>query len=204
MKGIKDFIIQIQKPYSETIKTEGGLEIYGDKRFSADKLTNRIGVIISSPVFHETEIQPGYEVLVDPTILYEQVYHLTGGRQDSIFLVDKEKSYYKVDPALIVLFRVSENSEWKGYLENGIYEKVIDHTPQEKLKSDIIFIPESSTPKYKMGMAVLKYGNESILESIQPGQEVYVLDDFGIEYFIDGKTYLWYRNSDVLAAVNNN
>lgn len=202
MKGVKDFIIQIEQPFSETIKTEGGLEIFGDKRWSAEKMANRIGIVISAPICHNTVIKEGYQVLVDPTILYEQVYHLTGGRQDSVFLVDKTKMYYKVDPNMVVLYRENSESEWKGYHENAIYEAIADETAEEPLENLFIYIPKTIQTKFKKNRVTLKFGNETILNQIAVGQELIVKEQMGIDFYINGKTYLWYRNSDVIAAVN--
>lgn len=202
MKALNEFIIHIAQPYSETIKTKGGLEIYGDKRWSPERMANRIGKVIALPVNHNTEIQEGYEVLIDPTVLYEQIYHLTHGRQDSVFLVDKEKNYYKVEPKMIVLYRENEQSAWKAYLENGIYEQVVNDEAEMPLESAFIHITPSNMKQYKENRASLKYGNESILQQVAVGQELVVKGDMGIPFFMDGETYLWYRNTDVIAAVN--
>ncbi len=202
MKALKEFIIQIEKPFSDTIETKGGLKIYGDKRFSAERLSNRIGKVISTPIETETNIQVGFEVLIDPTILFEQVYHLTGGRQDSVFLVDKKKMYYKVDPRLVVLFRENNRAEWKGYLNNAIYQSVVDDKAPLPLESAFIHIVENNLTQHKPNRAKLLYGNETILKEVNVGQELIVKEEMGIPFYIDGETCLWYRNEDVIAAVN--
>ncbi len=203
MKAIKDFIIHLPVPYSDKFKTESGIEIYADKRFSADRLSNREATIVEVPLHGDFELKPGYKVMVDPTILYEQVYKLTGGTQKSVFLVDEKKSLYKVDPSLIVLFKESDETEWKGFQQNAIYELVEETKPADApLESAFIFIPESTLPKYKQDRARLKYPNEELLEEIAVGDEVIVKPDMAVEYWIDGKTYKWFRNSDVIAKVN--
>lgn len=203
MKATKDFIIHIPQPYSETIKTEIGVEIYADKRFSADRLSNRVGTVIAAPINGEFEIKKGYQVLIDPTILYEQSYKATCGRQESVFLVDKQKSWYKIDPSMIVLFQENESINWKGFQNNAIYELIKEPNPQdEPLENSFLYIPETLLPKYKQDRAVLLYGNDEILKEVAPGQEVVVKPEMAIEYWIDGKTYKWFRNEDVVAVVN--
>lgn len=203
MKAIKDFIVHLPLPYSDTIKTENGVELYADKRFSADRLSNRVATVVETPLNGDYVIKKGFQVLVDPTIVFEQNYKLAGGKQKSIFLVDEKKSLYKVDPSLIVLYKENESNEWKGFQQNALYELVKETKPVEQpMESAFIFIPEAFTPKYKQDRAVLKYGNEELLEQISNGDEVIVKPDMGIEYWIDGKTYKWFRNSDVVAKVN--
>lgn len=203
MKGTKDFIIHIPQPFSNIIKTESGVEIFADKRFSADRLSNRIGTVISTPINGEFEIKEGFKVLVDPTILFEQIYKGTSGAQQSIFLVDKQKSWYKIEPSMIVLYQKNESVNWKGFQNNAIYELVEEANPEEQPKESLfIYIPETFTSKFKQDRAILKYGNDEILKEVAPGQEVIVKPEMAIEYWIDGKTYKWFRNEDVVAVVN--
>lgn len=200
MKGVNDFIIQIKDPFAEKFKTESGTELYADKRWMPQQLSNRIGVVISVPFAFETEIQSGHEVLIDPTILFEQDYHLTSGTQESIFLVDKEKSLYKIQPNLIVLHRENSNSKWNGHMNNGLFEKV-KAGKVEEIKS-ILFIPDNAQKEFEEGIAKVFISNEDL--GAKSGQKVYVKEDHGIEFFLDGKSYWWYRNEDVLAIIESN
>lgn len=202
MQGTKDFIIQIINPFNESFLTASGMELFADKRFSAEKLANRIGIVIATPLHLDCEINEGDQVMIDPTILYEQIYKLTSGVQESIFLVDKDKCYYKIDPSMVVLYKKNESTNWKGFQENAIYEQVEIEKFEEPLESAFIFIPEVNSEKFKRDRAVLRFANESILEEVSVGQEVIVSDGMGIPFYIDGKTYLWYRNQDVMAVVN--
>lgn len=199
MKGVLDFIIQIEEPFKDKFKTESGMELFGDKRWMPQQLSNRIGKIINVPFAHKTDLKPGYEVLVDPTILYEQNYHLTHGAQESIFLVDKSKMYYKINPRLIVLYRETDSSPWKGYLDNGLYEKVEVTEKENTTKSGLIYIPENTQKKFEHGKAKLVFGNDN--SSATSGQTVFVKEELGLEFFLDGKSYFWYRNEDVLAVI---
>ena len=203
MKGVKDFIIHLPLPYSETITTENGVQLYADKRFSAARLSNRVATVVETPLHGDFVIKKGYQVLVDPTIVFEQHYKLTGGTQKSVFLVDEKKSLYKVDPSLIVLYKENDVSEWKGFQQNALYELVKETKPaDEPMENAFIYVPEAYSNKYKQNRAIVKYGNDELLEEVKAGDEVIVKEDMGIEYWIDGKTYKWFRNCDVVAKIN--
>ncbi|MGH2666051.1 hypothetical protein [Flavobacterium sp.] len=198
MKGINDFIIQIKEPFKEKFKTESGVEFYGDKRWMPQQLSNRIGIVVNVPFAFKTEIKPGHEVLVDPTILYEQDYHLTGGAQESIFLVDKAEMLFKIKPNLIVLHRENNSAPWKGHLNNGLFEQV--EAAKTEPVSSFLIIQESVQKEFEHGKARVAIVNDEL--KAEPGQVVFVKEEHGIEFFLDGKSYWWYRNEDVLAAIN--
>lgn len=202
MKSITDFIIHIDKPFNETFTTEQGMKLYGDKRWLADKMANRIAKVISVPLGSETPIKVGYEVLVDPSILYEQIYNLTHGVQESIFLVDKKKMWYKIQPNLVVLYRENENATWKGHLQNAVFERVEVKQIEAKTESSLIILPESNKVKqYEKSRARLVFGNDDL--EVLPGQEVMVKDDYGLPFQLESKHYLWFRNEDIIAVVLN-
>ena len=70
MIGLHEFIIELQ-PLNETFKTESGVELYGHKDFAVDRLSNRIGKVISVPVFQETIIKEGDEVMIEPSVFHK-------------------------------------------------------------------------------------------------------------------------------------
>ena len=124
MKGLHDYIIEIKEPFKDSFKTKGGLELYANKDFSAERLSNRIGTVKATPYLFEGVIQEGYEVLIDPSILYEQIYRDV--KQESIHLLDSEKMLFKIDPKLIVLYRENEQQEWKGFLNNLLVSPIVN------------------------------------------------------------------------------
>lgn len=192
MKGIKDFIIQIENPYSETFKTENGVELYADKKFSAERLTNRIVKVVSTPFFHETPIKEGYELLIDPTILYKQTYQ--GVEQDYTNLVDEEKMWFKISPQMIVLFRKDKDSEWKGYLQNVLVEPIVI---EQEILSKVILAPEKKK-EYKKDVVKLTYSNEDLIKKgANNGDEITINPLGGIPFWVEGKEYWWLRNVDI-------
>ena len=72
----------------------------------AKRLANRIGIVKATPYLFEGVIKEDYQVLIDPTILYEQIFRDV--KQESIHLVDRDKMLFKISPNLIVLYRENE------------------------------------------------------------------------------------------------
>lgn len=192
MKGLHDFIVKIDVEFHDTFKTEGGLELYANKDISAERVSNRFGKIVNTPVFHDTIIKPGYQVMIDPTILYKQTYrHI---KQDSIHLMDKEEGLYKLDPKEIILYRESENHQWKGYGQNNLVEPV--KGVSKTVKSDFIYIPEKPADFIK-GKAKALFMNDNI--DAKKGDELIISKDGGLPYWIEGKEFWWIRNIDIYA-----
>lgn len=193
MRGINEFIIEIKEAYKDKITTEGGLEIYANKDFSYAQLSNRIGKVIGSPELFESEIREGYEVLVDPSILYEQIYRSL--KQESVYLVDREKGWYRIDPTIIVMYRENSKSEWKGYLNNLL----VDRIEKEKVESKIIFT-EETTQKFEKGKAIVKFSNKELeLLGVKNNDTIHYDHQIGISFWLENKEYFWIRNNHVLA-----
>ena len=182
MIGLHNFIVELKTDFHDTFKTESGLELYANKDMSAERLSNRIAKVINTPAFHETEIEIGYQLMIDPSILYEQIYRET--KQESIHLVDKEKGWYKLDPKEIVLFRKDDSEEWKGYLENSLVEPIPEEA--EELKSTLIqLLPKKKT--FKKGRAKALYMNDGI--DVSKGDKLIIADHGGIPFWIEGKEF---------------
>lgn len=198
MKGIHEFIIEIKVTYNSTFKTEGGLELYANKDFSADRLSNRVGKVISTPFLLDSAIQEGYEVMIDPTVLYEQCY--LGNKQESIFLVDKEKMWFRIEPRLIILYRENENSKWKGFLENLLVKPIKKPEP----KMTILFTLEQ-VEKYEKGKAHVVFPNaENEKLDVKEGDEIAINPNGGVSFWLDGVEFFWLRNIDILGKYEQN
>lgn len=227
MQALKHFIIEVKDPFKDKIEV-GKLELFVDKKISRDRSSNRFGKIISCPILEESfGLKPGDEIIFDATILYRQVYK--EGIQESIHLMDKEKSLYKVEPDMIILFRENEKSEWKGFKDNlmveFITEKPIDtviswkNTDNASYDSpkvspllsdeaghyqkpnDIKIITSPIKEKIVRGKAIVKYRNEELEnQKIENGQVIYMNPNAGIPFFFKNETLYWIRTKDVLAV----
>lgn len=203
MKGIHDYIIEVKNKFNETFKTEGGAELYLDQRFSAEKLANRIAKVVSCPLLKESELQPGYEVLIDPSIFFQQNYE-KHSMNDNGYLKDAEKGWYKIPSEMIVCYRETENDSWKGHAENLLVEFVKEEICDAKPKSSLI-ITETSKKEFTNGISIVKHPNKYLLEveKVKKNDLIAIKSDVGIPFYL-GKTLYWIRNRDVLAVITKN
>ena len=201
MKGYNDFIIKVDIVYNKTFKTESGLELYGDSRFSQDRLSNRIAVVQEIPLTLEdkTPIKKGFQVMIDPTIFYEAEYLVTGV-QMTPFTIDKNKGLYKITNEMIVMYRENENSDWKGNSENLLVKFKKEKVSEKKTDNIIIEIEKETVSKTH---AVVFCSNKLMQEEgIKEADLVFVQDGFGVPFWIDGIEYNWIHNRHVLAKLN--
>lgn len=208
MRGIYDYIIEVEKENNETFTTESGLELHANRRFSQRLVANRIATVINTPAKEETILKPGYQVMFDPTITHRPLYDY--GEVDSPYLVNKAKKWYKTKGNLIALYREDEKAEWKAFGSSLMVELVKEE--EKKVTSSIIFIPESTTEKYKKGHAKVVYPSlECIENNVQSGDEIYLkpnkfagTDEVGVSFTVEGKHLKWVRNIDVVGKIINN
>lgn len=194
MKGTNEYIIEIKEPFNETFKTKGGIELYANKDFSAERLANRIGIVKATPLLFEGVLEVGYDVLIDPTILYEQIFRDV--KQESIHLLDREKMLFKISPNLIVLYRENAQEEWKGFLDNCLVAPI---EKKQEIFSSIIII-EAPKKEYEKGKAIVKYGNTALTDGAINANDTVVIDKTGgITFWLEGEEYWWLRTHEIYA-----
>lgn len=201
MRGYNDFIIKVDVVYNKTFKTESGLELHADSRFSQDRLANRIAVVEEIPLTLEgkTPIKKGFQVMIDPTIFYENEYVATGV-QMTPFTIDKNKGLYKIKDEMIVLYREDENSDWKANAENLLIRFKKEEIAEKKVGSIII---ENKKEIVSKDHATILHANELLQEEgIQDGDLLFVQQGYGVPFWIDGIEYNWINNRHVLAKLN--
>jgi hypothetical protein len=227
MQAIHHFIIEVKDPFKDKIEI-GKLELFVDKKISRDRSSNRFGKIISCPIIADScELKEGFEIIFDATVLYRQVYK--EGVQESIHLMDKANSLYKIEPDMIVLFRENKESEWKGYKDNLMVEFITEDNLNNVIswentsadsydsdkKSSLISDEVGQFPRTEKipiitsidkktvikGKAKVKYRNEELEnQEIENGQVVFIRPDAGIPFFFKNETLYWIRTKDVLAV----
>jgi len=197
MRSYNDFIIKVEFAFAKTFKTESGLELHADPRFSADRLSNRIAMVQEIPIsLKDCEIEKGFQVLIDPSIFYEQTFEVKG-TQETPFTIDKNKGLYKINPSMIVCFRATENDTWQGYNESLLVEpEVIE---QEDLKSSFLII-EVKKKQVSDEYAHVVYTNKKLWsENVENGTRILKTKDIGVAFWIEGKEHQWINNRHVLA-----
>lgn len=203
MQSISNYIIHVDGAFADSFLTENGTKIYADRKFSPLKLANRIATVINIPADTETVLKKGYQIMFDPSILMRPIYSI-GGEQPSPYLVDSKKSWYKIQPKLIVVYRENENDEWKGFEQSLMVELIKDNF--EQVKSTLIYIPEVKTENFKKGIAKVLYTNEILSEeeNINNGDEVFFRPKAGMLFEIEGKKMYWLRNRELFGKVIKN
>ena len=201
MRGYNDFIIKVSHVFNQTFTTESGVELHADSRFSQDRLANRIALVEEIPLTLEgkTPIKKGFQVMIDPTIFYENQYVVTGVQQTP-FTIDKNKGLYKIKDEMIVLYREDENSDWKANAENLLIRFKKEEVAEKKVGSIII---ENKKEIVSKDHATILHANELLQEEgIQDGDLLFVQQGYGVPFWIDGKEYNWINNRHVLAKLN--
>lgn len=198
MTGYKDFIIHIPKKHRDTITTESGLKIHADHRFSSKETANTIFNVLETPLTYSGPIKKGFFIMVDPTLVMEQQYELTG-HQENINLVDRDKNLYKVNKSFIICYKEKIDSKWIGYDENIIVQKVNSVKPKE-VKKNGLYLLESSKPKKEKGKAKVFITNKEIeSQGVKSGNNIFIDDRFIVDIRIEGNRFSWAKNRHVLA-----
>lgn len=195
MKGYFEFIVHIPNKHNDTIDTNSGVKIYADKRFSSKRTANNVVEVVEVPVKNKTCIKKGYLLFVDPTILLNQVYSKTG-EQESIYLVDREKSLFRIPENLILMYQKNINEEWIGFDENLLCDYPTQEKPKEKVLESGIIIPIKSKQKKTTPRFSVVYNNKE--SGIETGEKVVVKTDMVVDVWFNSKKYAWLRNKDVL------
>jgi hypothetical protein len=199
MRGYNEFIIKVSHVFNQTFKTESGVELHADSRFSQDRLSNRIAVVEEVPLLVKTPIKKGFEIMIDPTIFYEAEFAATGV-QITPFTIDKNKGLYKIANEMIVLYRENENEEWKANAENLLVRFKKEEVSEKKMGSIII---EPAKQIVSKTHATILHSNTLMQEEgIQDGELVFIQEGFGVPFWIDGIEYNWINNRHVLAKLN--
>lgn len=196
MKGYKDFIIQLSEKWSDKFKTESGLELYADRRFSIKRLANTVVEVKEIPVNYMGTIKQGDTIFIDPTVVMNQSY-VKMGEQENINLIDRDKKLYKVDPSLIIMHR-PKGGEWIGYGENLLMNRI---KVEEKKSSSLIIMP-STENKFEDGKAIVEFSNPQLMsEDVYKDSVVLFKSKYAVDCWFFDKQYLWTKNRFLLATV---
>lgn len=200
MQHIYNYIIKLSKEFNDTFKTESGIELYGDKDFSQDRLSNRYAVIIGQPLLFDGELlELETKVLIDPTVYYHSIHGEDDDLQLTTNTIDRQKGIYSIEPENIVLYK--KEGKWFGYLDNFL-GKCVFKKKQDKVVGGIILElgKNEKTNQYE-----IVYPNKFLSEHDANTDDVlYMKPKMGVSVWIDGKEFTWLRNSEVLGKMEFN
>jgi co-chaperonin GroES (HSP10) len=197
MKGFNEFIIEVGQAFNNTIK-HGSLELYVDHRHRQQEQSNRKGKVISQPMCEETDVEVGADVIIDPTVLFEQVY---GGKmQESRFLVNAEKGWYRVTSDMIILYKNPNETEYLGHKQNLFGTSELVEETEKQTASGILLTTQERQVK---NIVTIDFANKELIEveGIKAGDKVHHVPNRTWLFELDGRKYLYLRNVDLLAKV---
>lgn len=196
MIGTKHFIAHIPEKYSKTFKTESGIELHADRRFSLKRVANVVVDISETPLLYKGPIKKGDTVLLDTTVLSFQ-YYVKGGEQENVNLIDRNKKLYKIADDMILMHR-PKNSEWSGYRDNVLLERI----PLEPIKKiNSLYIPDSAIKTHAQNKGVIAFLNIDLGEQgLNVGDIVHTKGDLFVDVWLDGKQYMWSKNKYLIAV----
>lgn len=196
MTGIHEFIVEIGQAFHNTLEY-GSLKLYTDHRTQQQEQSNRRGKIISTPLKVKTDIKEGAEVIIDPTVLFEQYYQ--GKAQESRYLVDREKGWYRVTPDNVIAYRNPDATEFLGHKENLLVQPIDDTV--EKIGSIYLAKPENQ----QESIAVVILTNKELLEEddITEGVQIYYNKKANWKFEFEGQECVLLKNFHVLGTKLN-
>jgi co-chaperonin GroES (HSP10) len=195
MHGINEYIIEVGKAFNDTMK-HGSLELYTDYRHRQQEQSNRLGKVINVPLCEDSDLQIGADVIIDPTVLFEQTY---GGKmQASRFLVNEEKGWYRVTADMIILYKNPNETEYLGHRQNLFGIPVKTEVPTTA--SGILLTTKTEITHNIIEVA---FPNKELIdnEGINKGDKVHHVPNRTWMFEVEGKSYLYLRNIDLLAKI---
>lgn len=194
MKGVHDFIVKVDKEYTDSFETESGLILYADKRFSPEKLATRVAKVVELPMIYKGIIKEGFQIFIDHSVFLRETYQ-RHGTIENIYTIDAQKGLYKIPESLIYMYRESETSDWKGYNENLLVEEIKEE--QGETKMGLLYIPDSKPKRIIYKVLVI---NDDVVElGVRVGSKVIVDERMKMPVPFEGKTNYLLRNKDVFA-----
>lgn len=194
MKGTSKFIIELNEVYSETFKTSGGIEIFGNVNFTTERQSNRIVKVIGIPGLYATEIKEGYELLIDASDFYRQIYN--GSKQWYQNIVDEERNLFHIEKDMIICYRADKDSEWKGFLDNSLVLPILE----EKKIASTLHLPGTVSQAVFRGKVKMSCSNAALNAlGVENGHTLFMDLRGGVKYWFEGIEYWWVRNRDLFA-----
>lgn len=197
MRHIHNYIIKISKEFNETFKTESGLELYGHKDFSYDRLSNRYATIIGQPLLFDGEIlEVGTKVLIDPSVYYHSIHGDDDIKQYTTNTINQKEGIYSIEPQNIVLYK--KDDTWHGYLNNFLGVCIEDVQDDTVLGGLVVEIGKTvKTDHYNV-----VYVNDFLEnQQVKTGDRLAMKPQMGVSVWIEGKEYTWLRSDDTLAKI---
>ena len=188
MKTMNLFVVKVDKPINDTMKTEGGLELFVDTRFNEFEHRQVFGEVVSAPLLIENDVEPG------DTLYFHHLVVVEGGQK-----IPWEENHYivKCDKQFTI------GNQAFAYKKKGSDEI----TPlfgwclleEAEVEKEEAFIEIVNTEEDLPLTGIVSFDADCLEElDVKKGDEVGFEKNMDYRVKIDGKEYYRVRSEDLL------
>ena len=192
MKTLDLFVVELEKKINDTIKTDGGLEIYIDTRFEMGEFNNRIteGPVVCSPIKHDTGVKEGDTLYFHHHVVINDGQPLTG--KENHYIVNYDPDYTHGCQA--IAYKCQDTGEVHPL---GGWALLESFDEAEDFVSDVIEVIELNTKLPRKGRVSF---DAPWLEElgVKRGDVVGFVKNADYRIMIDGKEHYRTRKEDLL------
>jgi len=188
MKTMNLFVVKVDKPINDTMKTDGGLELFIDTRFNEFEHRQVFGEVVSAPLLIENDVEPG------DTLYFHHLVVVEGGQK-----IPWEENHYivKCDKQFTI------GNQAFAYKKKGSDEI----TPlfgwclleEAEVEKEEAFIEIVNTEEDLPLTGIVSFDADCLEElDVKKGDEVGFEKNMDYRVKIDGKEYYRVRSEDLL------
>jgi len=188
MKTMNLFVVKVDKPINDTMKTDGGLELFIDTRFNEFEHRQVFGEVVSAPLLIENDVEPG------DTLYFHHLVVVEGGQK-----IPWEENHYivKCDKQFTI------GNQAFAYKKKGSDEI----TPlfgwclleESEVEKEEAFIEIVNTEEDLPLTGIVSFDADCLKElDVKKGDEVGFAKNMDYRVNIDGKEYYRVRSEDLL------
>lgn len=192
MKTLDVFVVELEKKINDTIKTEGGLELYIDTRFEMGEFNNRVneGPVVCSPIKHNTGVKEGDTLYFHHHVVINDGQPLTGKENNYIVNYDAEYTH----GCQAIAYKCQDTGDVYPLGGWSLLESIDE---KEDFVSDVIEIINLKVDLPRKGRVAF---DAPWLEEmgVKKGDVVGFVKNADYRLMIDGKEYYRTRKEDLL------
>lgn len=188
MKTMNLFVVKVDKPINDTMKTDGGLELFIDTRFNEFEHRQVFGEVVSAPLLIENDVEPG------DTLYFHHLVVVEGGQkipwEDNHYIVKCDKQFTIGNQAFAYKKKGSDEiTPLFGWC-------LLEEAEVEKEES---FIELVNTEENLPLTGIVSFDADCLKElDVKKGDEVGFAKNMDYRVNIDGKEYYRVRSEDLL------
>ena len=190
MKTLDIFVVELEKQFNDTIKTDSGLELYIDNRFNEFEHRVTEGPVVCSPLKYNTGVEEGDTLYFHHLVVINEGQVLTGN--DNHYLVRYDPNHTINNQA------IAYKSKKTGEVKPLMGWALLEFTEQEELetKSDLIEVVDLSEKLPTKGR--IAFDSPWLEElGVKSGDVVGFKQNRDYRIKIDGKEYYRTRAEDL-------